>query len=898
MAGVGGDSFPDVFQAAGGGDVFLRPAFPGSQAHAISQTVSPLPAGPVTLRHIQKGTATGAITILGASFLPRDRAGLKTFKRGSFERLLDDDGAGTLLLPNQLGDDGVLHRRRFAILTDADYRPGDEWVEIEHGQVVFVGTPTDYELSRSTLSITLVDALWLQNLQRETAAGFWTHAPRDVFEHYTKAWRPLISEDFEAGVDPAKWDLGVGATAANGNVILPENTSIKAKTGAFEEVNLATDRAWRFEASFTLDRAPDNLNIVTIEIDDPRGDFLYPVELIIGSTYVVTRSNDLSLTVRSGVPVNRPVSAAIEVRDRFIYFYVDATLLNAFELSGIDGLFTAQPWLSSTAGQTTLHSVLMKRCDPFLMRGSDKGDYRVPGQLPAGGLQGTYYDEADLRAYNDNSAQVYALILAPTRSPYARRQDSTINFPSMSPATWQPPGPLNGEWFSVRWVGAIYLDLAAADVTLRLTQLDNSARLWVGKTLYDQQLLAKWPGGPPNPDTVASGSLRTHLGTQQSGWYPIRIDYAQGAGFAGIVLQRSIAGGAYEVVPSTALSPYGCYEAQVRYDSHAEQLKAIGLAYGLHYRCDPRSLESGEFPGTVVPRLRVGRDTDKILTPDESTEGSVKGSAGETIDTLYADAAGLGDQANTVQLTTESVNFAAIAPGKHMTISSAYESLADITDPILLQTRLASMLGLRLTPWQEVSARPSGHKQLRDTFPLTGTLAMLLWEPGDGLRVIDEDLDIIDEFPRQMISIQWEFVPDALGFPQVRFRQRPRSQQEALRALIRAALLPQRNYQGQRAIVTGTRGDKLADAYSRVSLPTDIKDVVRAELVVQVKADTSLQTIELNGTSTGPAVTATGRYDVTPYIARAAGGAEPRAFARLTGGTGGAEYALELLVRV
>jgi hypothetical protein len=670
---------------------------------------------------------------------------------------------------------------------------------------------------------------------------------------------------------------------------------------------MASQRAWRLEVTFDR-RLLSGDAIVSVGMVTGVDASRILLEIGTGYTRAVLRDAASASDTTSTRAVPEASRAAIEMRDRWVLFYVDGQLLFSIEADLATAGAVYRPLVALDDYQdlgepVDVDAVLLRACEPYLMRGVDDGDQRIPGLLPAGGLQGAYYDEADLRSHGDTTAAYYRRVLAPTRQPYARRQDPEVNFPQATPPTWMPQGPPNGEYFTARWTGAIHLDLAAADVTLRLSQLDNAARLWIGKTMYGEQLLDQWlaPTGPPF--TLTTSSLRGVLGSV-SGWYPIRIDFAQGAGGGGIVLQRSIGGGAYEVVPSSVLSPLGIYDAQVRYDSHIEQLKAIATAYGLQFRCEPRALESGAFPGEVVPRARVGRDTDKVLDAGESTDVSVRGSATETVSTLLADAAGLADQANAAQLTAETIDYASVLPAdpaaRHMMIHTAYESLADITDPVLLQTRLASMLGLRLTPWEEIAARPRGHRELRDTFPLTGQLAAFQWEPGDGLRVRHTTVDLDDQQPRQIISPSWPFTPEGLGAPSVRFRQRPRSQQDALRSLIRAVLNARRNYQGQLVTTSGTWTDT-DGGYSRVLLPANLGDVVACDLVIGFKSNTSVWTIH-DHPAGGQIATfqTTGRINLLPFVtprSDSLGGVSQQLIVRVAGGTGTAQCALELLTR-
>jgi hypothetical protein len=886
-----------------------------------------LSAAPVTIRHIKIGAAgASSVVVLGATLVPQPRKGVngrRGYQSGTYETALNEEGTATLTLPNTVGDDGILHRRRFLLFTADAYHPGDEWIEVSQSKrVLFVGTPIAGQKTRGQVTVNLGDGSWLLRKERETAAGFWTHSPRDVFEHYTKAWRTIVADDFTfPGADPAKWTK-VNTTDLADAVRLnmtsaPTQGSITAISTFWGWVAMGTERDWRLELEY--DMAPVAISTITVAlVDKTSGTSSASMQLLLTSPATGLMA---SITIQAGGVSQNPATTdltpalvggtlAIESRDRWIHFYFGGQLIGSLENTDTSDTGRlcvpkiSYAYLSGPGGgNVDVKSVLLRRADPYLMRGTDAGAYRLPGSPPSGGLQGTYFDDVDLGPVTVGTiATVYARVLAPIWQPYARRQDATINFPTASPG-WQPAGPAANQHFSARWTGSIFLDLATADVTLQFASVEDAMRLWVGKTMFGQQLLDYWT--TTGATTLTTISLRTHLGSI-SGWYPIRLEHVVTDG-GGIVMQQSIGGGAYATVPATSLSPYGIYETNVRYDSHTEQLKAIAETFGYQFRLEPRSLESGLFPGEMVPRVRVGRDTDKILEPKESTDVSIDVDAADVCDTLLADAAGISDPTNAAQLTAENINYTSIlepvVANRHMMVLSEYESLTDITDPGLLATRLDSMQTLRSTPWEEVGARPRGFRERRDTFPLTGALAAFAWEPGDGIRIQDPDLDLNDVMPRQIIAPSWPFGPDGLGSPSVRFRQRPRSQQDALRALMRLALLPQRNYQGTLVTVTGSSGSVPAgsgavDAFSRASLPMNIASVVRAELVVQSKSDTSTQTIAINGAATTLTLTARGRYDITPYVARNAGTAQQRIVATVTGGTGNTEFALELLVSV
>ena len=78
--------------------------------------------------------------------------GRQGWQQGETIAVLSDDGSFTIVL-QLLVMMKSLHRRRFQILTDANYEPGEEWLEFwrDPNDLVFVGTPTDYDKTPSTV---------------------------------------------------------------------------------------------------------------------------------------------------------------------------------------------------------------------------------------------------------------------------------------------------------------------------------------------------------------------------------------------------------------------------------------------------------------------------------------------------------------------------------------------------------------------------------------------------------------------------------------------------------------------------------------------------------------------------------------------------------------------------
>ena len=190
--------------------------------------------------------------------------------------------------------------------------------------------------------------------------------------------------------------------------------------------------------------------------------------------------------------------------------------------------------------------------------------------------------------------------------------------------------------------------------------------------------------------------------------------------------------------------------------------------------------------------------------------------------------------------------------------------------------------------------KPKGQRDLVDTFPLTGELARMDWQPGDAPMLRLESVDVIDDSPRQITSVAWPFRPDGLGAPTVGFRQRPRSPRNALKRLSAIIYAPRRNFQGQLALVGGSvggvdhTGGALAgcsDAYSRLALPSTTSTIASAELVV-LDLEGSDWRMEVGNIDLGEngAVTEIGRYDISAAVA---GPKQGYLWARLIGGTSG-----------
>lgn len=864
-----------------------------------------LQPGQVRVRHITPCASTdpGAVQVLGRYYTGSYEGinGVLGVQSGSFNRLIGDTSDfPSLVIPNGAGSDGQLHRDRLLIIKTGrahvlpggvvvyeggEYRPSDEFFEIyadgePNGGLVYVGTPTRATITRQSITLSGWDGFWLLKKTREFQAGFWHHAPRDVIEHYTGVWRATYADNMPASMDNRQTQLVV--VANNIAALTPtDTTSAYLTTTTAVAADLSTSRATRVDAAFA---SPKQGGVGTVHaralfgIYDPvSAGWLAWMEIDEGSGDCYTQdSAEQGVQVDSfTITTDVQTAFAIEMRRDWTFFYANGTVVAVLPSPPFAGIAVPRlEWYAWKSGSGTPYSPLpvtslvWRHHTPCLLRGSARGDLMLPGAPPPGGLTGHYYDGTaevakwpNMSKPSNSNAFAYQAMLGPGKDPIAIRTDPQVGFNHTAGSPWKP-GNVPADNFAVRWTGSIYLNLAAAEQLLAIDEFFSAAtcRVWVGDTV----------GAPviDFPPTTTTAGLRAKLGTV-SGWFPILIEavYAGGGNAYGLRLWN---GGI--VVPSSNLSPYGIYEDQVRNDSHYDTLRAIADSFGYQLTLEPRSLESGEFPGRLVPRIRQGRDTAGVLDEPEAWALSDAVNAEGVADAVMADAAGVADPNGTGQLSAEVINFD--TADAHLFLLQEYESLSEISQRPLLVQRLQSLLALDAAPWEEVSASPKGYRELLDKWPLppTGTTAdlqLFAWAPGDGIRLNFPSLGVIDESPRQIMSIQRAFNRNGLKPPTASFRQRPRSMHEVVRQLKRGAINPQRNYQGTLSERPGSLGSNLGgaapDAFSRLGAPVNVASIVSARVVVPYKGDASTWQLNVNG-ATPMDITKQGEYDVTPWV--------------------------------
>lgn len=868
------------------------------------------PTLPVRLRHITIGAGG---TLVASVSMVADAEGLngrEGFQSGSVERRVSDEGDGTLSFPNANGVDGRRHLDRFAIVADGDdYRFGDEWIEVWEGDVgagelLGVLTPTGAPRDRREISLSLSDALVLLRQTRGTSAEVWAHAPRDVITHYSRVKQYLLAEEFNGtevwassaseATSPAGWKYRYATKTADGGVITlapPANENAYASL-PLAALGFSTDPYKTARVEFVIDTpALGQLDTLTFGFGG----------LTASSRAQISVARDWVASGASTPKVNTPGRhrVAIEIRERWAWCYFDGRLIGVIprQAALTDHVrayyFRQNP--SSVAGQLVIHSLKVWHLVPYLLQtGADRGPMRLAGDQAPDGLDGRWFNDID---------RPLERTLEPTAlsEGVPRRIEPQINFPWSNPASWRHPDmPAASPW-SAMWTGAIYLT-DPANTTLRVT-FAGRCRIWIGRTRWGEQIFDQW-------ETATGGStLDVAVGALdgEPGWYPIRIEYqTPGAGGSALIVQTKTGTGAFVAIGDTAnggapLAPLGCFVGNLRRSSHFEAISDIARDFAVQYTVQPRSLESGAFPGHLAMGHRIGTITDHIITDDDATNVRVDSKAEGTVDILTADAAGLADPNSAAQLVAELVNFAGVQPGVHLAAQEEHEQMSALATESAMLQRLDAMLTIRSSVWEQLEARPGRRRpfasEMEDGIVLAGTLAERRWEPGDAARLDLPSVAVQDIDPRQAMAVARSFTPDGVGLPTLRWRQRPRGVRESLRDMQRQALDPQRNYQGQLTTIPGSTGGAYGgvDAYTRAAWARDIGALVKAEIVVMAKDDASAMTIEVNGTSTGKQVTAGGRYDVTPWVAATT---TTVAFARMTGGTGNYSIQLILTVRI
>jgi hypothetical protein len=839
----------------------------------------------ITLRHIRQGTSSssGAKEVLGVYYYP-DPIGLNGkngFQSGTYECKLEEEGSFSIKLPNTAGQDGLLHRERLAVISDAYYRPGDEFIEIWRDKdLLFVGTPVSYDLGFASITISGFSPFWLLKKTRETATGYWANAPRDVMENYLSLWQAVVGKDTDgdtyvysavAQTTTDGWEYTHGENAVDSGSLKLRSTGVAGSAGIlispsfempFGTKSPTPGCGWRMEARVNLkgiiSEGGSLFNFFYIQLGSSG---LGPVMEINPST-ILCRGPASSPTdlVRGSYVPDGDHSLAIEYRGRWFYFYFDGKLVGLLEERERTN-WTVYKKIKIVAAQNgtsqpieaTIYNVLLRRQRPFLRNPAQPGDYSLPGAPTPGGLEGHYHMDQDIWAQSNQ--EKVGKLLHPSREVdpassdsgglYQRRLDKAINFPSASlPNVWQPPGPPGGEHFSCRWVGSIYLDLTNYDFAMRI-QSDDRGRVWIGKTRLGDEYIEDWNSAGHGITTFlgnwikagsASGSAPSGatgvLAGMKSGWYPIVIEYSDGDGIGqfAVEYQRSDGIGTWQSLGAPSHSGEGNYGLPA---TSLLQVSPIGIyqdniQFESHYEAFRKVAETFGYQWIETPQSLESGLFPGYVAPTarvgrdteyilDSLEATEVANQGNADDVADSILAEAQGLGDPSQTAQLTIEEFNLPSLGRLYFAQEQESLSDLNIESLVRQRAESLLALHLAPWEEIGARPQGRRSLVDKFPLAGALAEFKWEPGDGLRLDFPEINVSDVNPRQIQGINWPFVPDRLGIPTASFKQRPRNMKLTLRKMLRGTISSQRNYQGQLVKIIGALGGNTGAAVDAYS---------------------------------------------------------------------------------
>lgn len=757
------------------------------------------------------------------------------FAQGQWTMRLGDAGDYSLTFPNKDASDGMPWRNRFA----SDGK--NQWIEIRNdGYPEFVGCIEDVDSKRDQIVITGHDGFF-QTKNAYERDWVTVQAPRDVIERGTQVWVPITVDNFPAGSLNAQWTVvnnGVGSSS-----VLGTSGGLNMKVGAggiggpHTEIDASPSTSnivWN--ASCTFINTSTNLDC-TFSISDPTS--IYTIRLDVTSQFVNFQVNGNSMGIIT-LPLATSYTLFMESDGEWVSGFINGQFISIGRR--IAGSPSGSVVVKLTSGTGTLVDIHYRCQLPFLMSGSDKGDYVLPGNkstYPSGGLHARYHNDLDLQTDGNRLAR----ILNPTRTiaykgsggpgEYANQQDPVINVQG-NPV----PGAASSNW-SVLWFGSIYLKWNAGSGTYTFqvnipggATTNYAVRIWIGKTRFQDELTASanWSFSSGLASAIVNITAASLAGTlpysggkiTRDGWYPIKIEYAvdSTAGVApAFFLTNSptaytdpggtvIASGAQAtIVPSTSLSPLGMVDERHQGISHFDLIQKTALAAGYQFAVEPQTLESNVFPGVLAPRIREGQDYDAILEPDDQArnEGLINYSnkldATDIATSIRGNGAGF-QNGNTGQLQAE------VFDPVHLKAAlfdiQAWQDFSDASFATLLQALLNSRLGLQLDPWQVITGDPIGRPRLANLWPLPSKLAQMRWRAGDGLKVYARDVNIQDVTPRQLLVMSRQIHPNGSTGAQVSFASRPRSATHAIKQALFQATRWQRNYQKQLVTLSGS----------------------------------------------------------------------------------------------
>ena len=799
-----------------------------------------------------------------------------------------------------------------------------QWIEIYRDDVLeFVGCVQQSTIGRDQVQVSGVDGFgmlkkWFEN------DNYLVAGPRDVISTYTRLPQVIVADDFVGTSLQSLW----GTSTSNGGTFVVGNGVAKlTNTNGNSIMNLSTNFSaladdWRVTCTgnanptsgtstcgIYIQNAATSRNIVhanTPSLGNGAGSSSATLTVCAPTT----GADFDSVNSAPYTALQPSFTITLEKRGRWFQYFFNGTLVgrvgvpeNALAATQLTFQWNG-PGVGVLGAILNLQGIYLTSRVPFLETSSDHGSYVLPSAEPYGGLLANYYADTDLVPLSTATAtpafqgRVFHPEMKATK-PTSTRVDSTLNFSSVA-GTWNLPVGSNSTYFSARWTGSVYLKMSAGNYTISAT-VDDYCKVWIGQT---RQYL-----DTPIIDN-SLGSTGTYTGTVSQanvgsvdGWYPIIVEYVQYAG--AYTMQLSFTpptsytdpGGATlaassQIIPATSLSPNGIYEARIQGQSAFDLVQQTAKDFGYSLYCEPKQLESGQFPGNLVARVREGRDTDVVLRTEDLDTDEPLISPQVTYDATAL--------ANVVRGSAQSLQdgsgapaqieaYDAVAMSQALFAIEAWQDAGDGANVQLLTARQSGVLSLADSPWQNLTGTPRGIERLADSFPLTGTLSAMRWRPGDGVRVKIPEITVDDQTPRQILQVSRTFTGTGRTATSVGFRQRPRNPVETIRQMMRAVNYPNRIRKQQLVtLVSNPYSASLAAAANTGALVVNLgsnDQIQNVILRIAINSQSMGLTIYLNGSGTA---WVTNAYAVAPVdinlsgVAARASATDPRFYVSIT----------------
>lgn len=213
-----------------------------------------------------------------------------------------------------------------------------------------------------------------------------TQAPRDVIERATRVWVPVMADNFPAGTLSSQWSPSTGSgggawsLGASGGLLLTAPAANNAYAQIYGSANCGTTGTWRATASIqTVALGPEAF--LSLQVDESSGDY-YGVRLQAGNAiFYDNNSATIALTQLASAT---SYGLTLESDGEWLWAFVNGQLVGGCRRSHASTASLATlveaggTSLTGSTARATVSGVLVETEQPFLMPGSDEGEYLLP----------------------------------------------------------------------------------------------------------------------------------------------------------------------------------------------------------------------------------------------------------------------------------------------------------------------------------------------------------------------------------------------------------------------------------------------------------------------------------------------------------------------------------------